>query len=81
MERLSESNDPKERSDIDWTPLHHLADYPLSNLLLSIDLRLDTPTIVENVKELIESSRKVCDVSPYGTIWPCLLRDTSANLN
>lgn len=58
MERLSESNDPKERSDIDWTPLHHLADYPLSNLLLSIDLRLDTPTIVENVKELIESSRK-----------------------
>jgi len=23
----------------------------------------------------------VCDVSPYGTIWPSLLRDTSANLN
>ena len=22
---------------------------------------------------------QLCDISPYGTIWPCLLRDTSAN--
>ncbi len=24
--------------------------------------------------------KSLCDVNPYGTTWPCLLRDTSANL-
>ena len=39
------------------------------------------------VEEALYDSRAMrsfvgmCDVSPYGTIWPSLLRDTSANLN